>query len=328
MDLVEADGAYALQEITLEREPSPDRSRTGARGGRQGEAVVAELEWDAGGGRDQMTDLVPDASRIDRAALERIIKRAAELQTVERDIGDGLTERELLELGQEVGIPGRYLQQALVEEQTRAVTHAEPGIAAWLSGPRYISAQRAVPGQVDTVRAALHHWMIEGELLAVRRRFPDRTSWEPRRDMVASLKRGFDMGGRSYRLAHAREIVGRVSRLDDTACHVYLLADLSNTRRTHLGGAATIAGSGAVATTVGITLGILLPIALLPAGVGLIAGVALARRRLGQLEQMQVGLERVLDRLEHGEVRPGGSDPGGRGAFERIAREIRKGLGA
>ena len=275
-----------------------------------------------------MNDLVPDTSRIDRATLERIIKRAAELQTVERDIGDGLTELELFQLGQEVGIPDRYLQQALLEEQTRAVILAEPGMAAWLAGPRYVIAQRSVPGKADDVRSALHHWMTEGELLAVRRRFPDRTSWEPRRDMMASLKRGLEVGGRRYRLARAREIVGQVARLDDTTCHVRLLADLSNTRRSHIGGAATLAGSGAIATTVGLTLGVMLPVAVLPVGIGLIAGAALARRRLGQVEQMQVSLEQVLDRLEHGEVRPDGSSGRGLGAVERIARELRRSLGA
>ena len=44
--------------------------------------------------------------RIDRAALERIIQRAAELQTAERDIGDNLTSDEVMALGAEVGIPG------------------------------------------------------------------------------------------------------------------------------------------------------------------------------------------------------------------------------
>ena len=52
---------------------------------------------------------------IDRAALERIIQRAAELQTAEREIGEGLSTEQVLELGREVGIPGRYLQQALLE---------------------------------------------------------------------------------------------------------------------------------------------------------------------------------------------------------------------
>ncbi|HEU5041691.1 MAG TPA: hypothetical protein VFT84_12750, partial [Gemmatimonadales bacterium] len=60
--------------------------------------------------------------RIDRAALERIIQRAAELQTSERDVGDSLSSDEVMALGREVGIPGRYLQQALLEEQTRLVS--------------------------------------------------------------------------------------------------------------------------------------------------------------------------------------------------------------
>ena len=42
----------------------------------------------------------------------------AELQTTEREIGDSLTSDELMALGREVGIPGRYLQQALLEERS------------------------------------------------------------------------------------------------------------------------------------------------------------------------------------------------------------------
>ena len=63
---------------------------------------------------------------IDRAALERIIQRAAELQTAEREIGEGLTTDEVLALGREVGIPGRYLQQALLEERTRSPFEVGP----------------------------------------------------------------------------------------------------------------------------------------------------------------------------------------------------------
>ena len=59
-------------------------------------------------------------ARIDRAALERIIQRAAELQTGERELGDDLTEDQVLKLGGDVGIPGRYLRQALLEERVRA----------------------------------------------------------------------------------------------------------------------------------------------------------------------------------------------------------------
>ena len=39
--------------------------------------------------------LVP--ARVDRAALERILQRAAELQASEHDVGEGLTSRQCLD---------------------------------------------------------------------------------------------------------------------------------------------------------------------------------------------------------------------------------------
>jgi hypothetical protein len=275
-----------------------------------------------------MTDLVPTTSRIDRPALERIIRRAAELQAGARDIGDGLTEQDLLELGHEVGIPGAYLQQALLEEQTRTVALTEPGVGAWLAGPRQILTQRSISGESDRLQAALNHWMTQGELLTVKRRFPDRTSWEARQDVFSSLKRELKVGGRPYRLARAKEIVGRVTRLEDGRAHVQLLADLSNTRRSHLAGGATLGGLGAVATAVGLTLGVALPVALIPLGLGALLGTMVARRRYSQVERVHVALEQVLDRLEHEEVKlPGGPDGQRTGALERIAGEIRRSLG-
>lgn len=275
-----------------------------------------------------MTDLVPKSSRIDRPALERIIRRAAELQAGARDIGDGLTEQDLLQLGEEVGIPASYLQQAMLEEQTRAVALTEPGVGGWLTGPRQILAQRSISGEATRLQAALSHWMSAGELLTVKRRFPDRTSWEARQDVFSSVKRELRVGGRPYRLARAKEVVGRVTRLEDGRAHVQLLADLSNTRRSHLTGAATLGGLGVLGTAVGLTLGVALPVALIPIGLGALLATMVARRRYSQVERVHVALEQVLDRLEHEEVKlPGGSDSQRMGALERITSEIRRGLG-
>jgi len=44
-------------------------------------------------------------ARIDRATFERVLQRAAEIQAASRDIGEGMSEEELLALGVEVGIP-------------------------------------------------------------------------------------------------------------------------------------------------------------------------------------------------------------------------------
>src|SRR5204863_530578 len=94
---------------------------------------------------DQGPGLAMPAELISRAALERIIQRAAELQAAERDIGDGLTKDEVLALGQDVGIPTRYLQQALLEEQTRSVIEEGRGTLAWLTGPTRLSAALVAP---------------------------------------------------------------------------------------------------------------------------------------------------------------------------------------
>src|SRR5260370_36334351 len=83
---------------------------------------------------------------ISREALERIIQRAAELQAAERDIGDGLTEQELLALGQEGGIPAPYLKRALLAEQTRSAVPELDGVAGWLAAPALLAAERVVPG--------------------------------------------------------------------------------------------------------------------------------------------------------------------------------------
>src|SRR5437667_10946543 len=95
---------------------------------------------------------------IRREALERIIQRAAELQAGERDIGEGLTEKELLALGQDVGIPPRYLRQALLEERTRSVDPAARGFLSWLAGPATLAAARGLAGDRSGVGRGPTAW--------------------------------------------------------------------------------------------------------------------------------------------------------------------------
>lgn len=276
-----------------------------------------------------MADLVPSDLPIGRQALERIIRRAAELQAAERDIGDSLTEDQVLELGRDVGIPSRYLQQALFEERSRAVVEGDRPLAEALLGPTRVAAQRTVPGNRTDLETRLFRWMTEAELLTIKRRYPDRNSWEPRRDMVASLKRSLGFAGRRYALTRAREVVGQVRQLEPGWSHVTLLADLQNTRNERLAGASVITAGGAAFTGLAIVLGIALPVAVVPAAAGLAAGLAIARGRRGGVERTQVALEQVLDRMEHGELDPasaaGASPPGV--LARRLASEIRRNLG-
>lgn len=261
---------------------------------------------------------------ISREALDRIIQRAAELQTGEKDIGEGLSEAELLALGKDVGIPARYLQQALVEERTRALDAAPH---AWsLAGPAVLTATRVVPGARGSVEQALALWMEQQELLQLKRRYPDRTTWEPQIGFMASMQRGLRTGGKSYALTRAAEIAGQVTPLETGFCHVRLTADVRNLRRARMGGAVGLAAAGALGTGAAAAAGFIFPFFAFPViGFGLAAFAVLVAGRRQQIERLQVGLEQVLDRLERGEIRPEHALPGPRAsAFARIAEEIRK----
>ena len=266
---------------------------------------------------------------ISRDALERIIKRAAELQAGERDIGEGLTTNEVLALGKEVGIPDRYLRQAMLDEQTRIAPEVAIGTWAWLTGPRSVVAHRVVPGDQAAVERALSRWMTDEELLQPRRHYADRTSWEPKAGPFASIQRAL-AGGRRYSLARASEITGQVVQLEPGFCLVRLEADVREQRTKRITGASvlTILGWGMTGATALIAPPVALAQALmLVPGVGLTLGATLvARTYRAANERVQIALEQVLDRLERGETRTASSPaalPGAQ-AFVRIAEEVRK----
>src|SRR5690348_15254764 len=134
-----------------------------------------------------MTDGTP--ARVDRAALERIIRRAAELQAAEHDFGENITDEEVLALGREVGLPARYLQQALLEEHTRVPTVALHGLWNSFAGPAELVARRLVRLEPTDTEQELVHWLEQHELLRIQRRQPGRVVWEPLGGVQAAIRR-------------------------------------------------------------------------------------------------------------------------------------------
>lgn len=265
---------------------------------------------------------------IDRPALERILQRAAELQAAERDIGHALSPDEVLALGREVGIPDRYLQQALLEERVRV--DAEPaGVWERIAGSASVVAQRAVPGPVERVERSLLGWVDQNELFCVQRQQPGRIVWEPVGGITAALRRSSAAirSGRPFMLSRADTVSATILPLDPGRSHVALSATTRRTRAEYVGGGAAMAATGVAGTALLVLLGALLPAALMATPVGLIAGYATARRYRGAVERIQLGLERALDHLEHGAMRPEHQLPGRRpGLFGLLAEEVMKTL--
>jgi hypothetical protein len=273
-----------------------------------------------------MSEGVP--ARIDRAALERIIHRAAELQTAEREIGDTLSSDELIALGREVGIPVRYLQQALLEERTSIGIRGAPGIVERVAGPGEISAQRVISLESEMAEQELLHWMERNELFCVQRQQRGRITWEPLSGFQAAIRRSaaaLGAGKRPFMLSRAATVTATILPLESGYSHVALVADTRKVRNEYLASGATLAGAGAAGAAIMVALGALLPVALIPLPLALGGGYAMLRRYGPAVARIQLGLERALDSLEHG-------GPGTRRLEERagliglLAEEVRRAL--
>ena len=273
-----------------------------------------------------MTDLVP--GKIDRAALERIMQRAAELQAGEADVGEGLTSEEVLALGRDVGIPGRYLQQAMLEQSTAIARPAAAGLADRVIGPVELTAQRVVIGDPDDAARALIGWLDSNELLVVQRQQPGRVTFEPLGGMQAALRRGGLALGRSrpkFMLARATLVTATFNKLESGYCHVTLSANLREVRGGHVGGA--LAGTSVGAAAAGV-LAVMSPFWLMAAApllMGGLIGYFALRSYRPVAERALLGLERALDHLERGGIKPGHELPARSGGLlETLAGELRK----
>src|SRR3954465_10036139 len=130
-------------------------------------------------------------SLLDRQALERVLARAAELQGAGAlpETADLISESQLLEIGNEVGLSPTTLNQALAEERTRVNVPEERGLVAQVAGAGFATATRTVPGNARDILATIDSWMQREECLQVQRRFADRITWEPQRGLFGKIRR-------------------------------------------------------------------------------------------------------------------------------------------
>jgi hypothetical protein len=267
---------------------------------------------------------------IDRAALDKIIQRAAELQTGEREVGDNLSPEEVLALGREVGIPTKYLQQAMLEHRTTLPAAPEQSVLGKIVGPREVRAQRVVQGNPDDVVQSLIRWMDRNELMVVQRQQSGWASWEPLRGMQAAIRRGtasLDTSKPKFMLSRADLVTATATALESGYAHVQLTATIRQSRTAAIGGGVAGASLGAAGA---IILGVMSPFWLVtvpPLLVGGAVGWWALRRHLPVSERVQLGLERALDFLERGGVKPAHEAvPRGTGLLDILANEVRKAL--
>ena len=254
---------------------------------------------------------------IARAALERVLARATELQASNTEAPEGISEARLVEIGREVGIPAEHLRLALAEERSRSpYAETEHGPLLDGLGAVQISAQRSVPGTPVELLASIDAWMKREEGLDSNRRLPNRMSWSPRNGPLSFIYNAMGRGGRSLELVRTDEVSATVTAIDAARTVVRFDADLTRLRRSQrnmmLG--VGVALNAVVFATVSIPVLILggasgnmetvLPGIGILAGLQAVAGYGFWRMLKGQyrktLATMHQKLEQLLDNAEHG----------------------------
>ena len=245
---------------------------------------------------------LPVKTPLDRGALERVLARAAELQTAEGE-GDepGLSDAQLVDIAKEVGLAPANLRQALAEERSRSDAPAARGPVDLIFGGALATSSRTVPGTPAAILASLDASMQQDEGLRVKRRFPDRTLWERAPGIVANISRAFDLAGRGYHLARTDEVGATVVAVDAERTLVRLDASLESKRAQHLAGGGALAFMGAAGSALLFLLGVMPVVSALPVVALSIAAWITARDHQRARKRAQLALEQVLDRLERNE---------------------------
>jgi hypothetical protein len=276
---------------------------------------------------------MPDSPRapvpspqLDRAAIERVLARAAELQMAGGTTsgeGGGLSESDVLDVARQAGLSVEHVRHALAEERVRTALAPvggidEHGLAVRLAGPGRIGAARVIAGTPGEAMARITRLLEREECMRSVRQLPDRGSWEPRRDLIGNLDRAFRRGGGTPALRTVASLVAVVLPVEEGRVLVRFEADLSASRRQRLAVGGVTAASGALAGASLLTMGVVAdalmavvaPLAALPLLAGGGTAWALARGHRARLARTHEALEQLLDRVEH--APPPSSAPGAR----------------
>jgi hypothetical protein len=205
--------------------------------------------------------------KLTRREVDFVLRRAAEIdtQTVsrnERSTEETLSVGELVRLGEEAGLRGEAVEQALTELRRGAAVlePEETGTLARTLGASRVVVSRVVAAPVDVVRRAVDRFLRD-QLMTIRRHHGDRIEWERAQGIWPGLVRSLDFSKRyAFSLVSRVETILSQEGIDGNATAVTFNIDLSEMRRERmaqmglraamafallgLGGAAMVPGFG------------------------------------------------------------------------------------
>lgn len=253
--------------------------------------------------------------RITRRQLEVVIRRAAELYAADTDADERISEAELLRIAEEIGLPARYVRQALYE----AIDDAEATVLDRIAGPGNLIVARSIPVDAGPILRHMEEYLVTREYLQLRRRQGEKAVFVPADDLISRFARSLSRPARRFHLARARAVGVEVHQLEPGWAHIRLEVDLSVQRNELVRGGGILAGIFGAAAGTGLAI-LTAPVAGAALGdlAGIIAGTtafvgtaaastaagiaAAAARFRARAAAAREEIEVLLDRAQRGET--------------------------
>lgn len=254
------------------------------------------------------------ARRLSSSELEAVIRRAVEIQSATGAPDEGISEGEVLRIGQELGLDAVTVRRAIVDVRGRAPD--ETGALARVMGPGVVRAARTVRRPPAQVGLLLEEYLLACEYMVVQRRFPDRTRYVRATGVGATFGRAAQKFGSKHKMMELQQLDVAVSVIDEGTALVELSVDMAGVRAGMAGAGVGVGGGAGVGAAI-FAIATTIPDPLALVGLPILAGAVAAMRGIfGAVRgSTQDKLEAFLDRLEHGELkvpgRGGGGDGGG-----------------
>ena len=250
------------------------------------------------------------SDKLTRREVDFVLRRAAEIDTQnagpsDRASDESLSVGELVRLGEEAGLRGEAVEQALTELRrgAAALEPEETGTLARTLGASRVVVSRVVGAPIDVVRRAVDRFLRD-QLMTIRRHHGDRIEWERAQGIWPGLVRSLDFSKRyAFSLVSRVETVLAPDGIDGKDTAVTFNIDLSEMRRermTQMGLRAAMAfallGLGGAAMVPGF--GVYDIVALASGSVAAGGIFALERRRyMESRSRVALAPERFLDLL-------------------------------
>ncbi len=266
--------------------------------------------------RDTPEDSSPrePGEEITRRQLPLVIRRAAELYTSDAEGDDRLSEAEVLRVADELGLPGRYVRQALYELPP---DRGETGLVDRWYGPEHVQGTRVVRGVPAEVMDRLEEYLVTREFLQVLRRQGGKAAFTQADDAISNVARAVRRRQGQWQIARSRRVLVEVRPMPSNESHVRLELDVGHHRR-H---AVTRGIAGGALIGLPLAAGVFFPVghlflasagdtAAYAAGVAagasafaasVTSGIVVARHRFrSRLDAARLEIAGLLDRLEGG----------------------------